>query len=352
LDGRRTDTVKIDEFLATLFDHPSGSEAGTAFFKGMRHDKLLEMFAAWFRLNARFKGVTVNILNLQGIHDRGIDLIVELSGTLSARLGVQIKCDNDLEKNLNQQVNETLANYDTFNLDTVLFVFCSDDTNRSRQTKVRQEIARIQQKTSARAIHIIDPTKALPVFKELVSIPSYLEQFTSLPEEEVVEFTVTDLEEHESGFPIVHIESPSFVFRPESISLVKAYLWTIVGLAASDVLQLGYLKGDNIAYGACPIDRKNPLGVTVGDRTFIVPNWFIIGLENHGPISFWGTNYHPGGSTLRLFLQFLGSRMELEKGHHYQFVSDKFAQIVQRLVMLGTLRCDVPWQQVPSKGAV
>ena len=175
------------------------------------------------------------------MHDRGIDLIFELSGEIKARIGVQIKCDNDLDKNLSRQIDNTLANYDVFHINYLIIVFCGDYTNKSHKTKIRQEIARIEQKTSIDEILLIEAPKAVTLFSDIMSIPSYLDQFRKITKNKKFSMQITGFTKDNSGFPIIYVESKAFIKNQEAVSLAKAYLLTIIGLASPDILELGFM---------------------------------------------------------------------------------------------------------------
>ncbi len=320
-----------------IFDVPNASEAETSFFKGKSHDSLLDVFSSWFRLAVRLRGVIPNILNLQGLHDRGIDLIMEFSGEINLRVGIQVKCDNDFDKNLNTQVDNTLANYDTYNIDYVIFIFCGDYTNLSHKTKIRQEIARIEQKKGIDKIFIIEAPKAVTLLGALMPISSYLEQFKVLPDSSKFKMRIIGSQEDESGFPIVQIESESFTKGYESIGLAKAYLSTILGLVNPDILELGFFEDHRLIIGTCPMDKVFK-SIRISDQISIkIPMWFMRGLEEHSFLSFWGSSMHEGGRILELMLQFQITNADFEKNKHYQFVKNKFNIIIDRLSRLGEI---------------
>ncbi len=330
-------TKAVREFLDKIFNVPNLSEQKTVFFKGKSHDNLLEIFNVWFRLASQLNGLRAHSLNIQGLHDRGIDLIIELSGKINARVGVQIKCDNDLDGNLSRQVDNTLANYDTYHIDYVIFIFCGDYTNQSHKTKIRQEIARIEQKDSIDKLLLIEAPKALILLKDLMPMSSYLEQFRAIPDDKKFSMRIVDFEENDSGFPVVCIESKSFLNGDESISLAKAYLSTILGFVSPDMLELGFFENGHLVIGTCPIEKAIK-SIRVNDRTLIkIPMWFIRGLEEHGFLTFWGSSAHPGGPILKLFLQFWMTKADFEKDKHYQFVKNKFSVIANRMKQLGEI---------------
>lgn len=332
----KSTTKETRDFLDEIFDVPNSQEKETSFFKDKSHGDLLSVFGAWFRLVTQLNGSIVNNLNIHGWHDRGIDLIMELSGKINTRIGIQIKCDSDFDEKLNIQVDNTLANYDTYNIDYVIFIFCGDYTNLSHKAKILQEVARIQQKSSVDKLLLIEAPKALSLLKDIMPISVYLDQFKAIPKNKKFSMRITGFDEHDSGFPIVNIESDAFINNDESVHLAKAYLLTIIGLVNSDILELGFYGYNGIVIGTCPIDKT--WGVIINDQFLIkVPMWFIRGLEEHRHIDLWGSGAHNGGKVLKLFLQFQITKTDFEKNRHYQFVKNKFVAIVNRMKQLGEI---------------
>jgi hypothetical protein len=153
----------LRETVLTVLDLDDAPTESTQAFRGKNHDMLLRQFADWMRHRIRELGLSSTWAVSQGRSDQGVDALMEVSGRLTGRLGIQLENDATIKKsNFADQMARVYALYDINQVDLLLVVFCGDETNGSVREKVRRQVAIAAQKAD-RAIVTIEPTKAISI---------------------------------------------------------------------------------------------------------------------------------------------------------------------------------------------
>lgn len=270
----------IKKSLLSILNFPSLQKEETKIFKDLGHDQLLDMFERWILIEFATH-YQCSTSNFHGWHDKGIDSLITITNREKARVAVQIKSYGDVKRGLDSPINNTLVHFKSFNVDLLMIIFCGDYTDKSQKDKIKQQISKIESLPDEDNIIIIDPLKAITLFNRLSPLKYFIDQLKKIekvPSKICLNVTKIKKDPYESGFPILTLQSRLFRNDKEGffVSLMKAYLITILGYVAPD-----YLEYRGEAPFKIMLDEKHTLSV---------PWWSFRGHEENGPVRTWGTS--------------------------------------------------------------
>ncbi|MFH0969363.1 MAG: hypothetical protein V1804_02550 [Patescibacteria group bacterium] len=323
--------INYKEVILDLLDVKKTSEKETNKFSSFSHDELCELFYEAIKFKLLKRGINIsNEQNIHGWRDKGIDIIFEAINGNKCRVGIQVKGFNDIDGNLDAQINNTLANYDSFGLNYVIIIFCGDCSDKSHKSKIKMQIVKIQEKDSREKFIIVDPLKALTILEEINPIKPYINQFKKIIEEfGKIDFEITNVEDNEDGFPAITIKFNSIVGINNSkdiVKLIQAYLSNIIGL----------IFPEKFVY--IPRSVKEAfIKAKIRNFSISLVEWYFLGLEEHGPIAFWGSDFYNKGNEFKLYIQFRVTKTEFEKRGHYKVLGGKFIGIANALLDMGKI---------------
>jgi hypothetical protein len=135
----------------------------TQSFFGRKHDTLLRHFAGWLSERLHDLGLTVSWTVSQGMSDQGVDALMEVTNTVTGRVGIQLENDATIRRDdFRAQMARVYGLYDINDVDLLIVLFCGDETDSSVRTKLRHQAAIAAQKKD-RNIIIVEPTKAISI---------------------------------------------------------------------------------------------------------------------------------------------------------------------------------------------
>jgi len=140
-DATQTSLIRLSEMLQV----PPVSPDRTKMFKGVTHSDLCTAFQYWFSNLQLLFGEPVQILTLHGLHEEGVDLIIDLM-TSQLKFGFQINSHGDVEdKGFQKKVASQISYSQKHSLSRLFVVICSDLTDPSQEKKTRTLLSNLSQ---------------------------------------------------------------------------------------------------------------------------------------------------------------------------------------------------------------
>jgi hypothetical protein len=134
----------LDRFIAMLQVQPAVPERTHAFLE-TKHEELCLALLSWFNQLLLLFGDVVQVAITQGLHDEGVDLLVEQLST-HKRIGLQVKSYFDIsEKDFHQKVLSQITASKKHDLMRLFVILCADLTDPTQLNRSRGLVSELSQ---------------------------------------------------------------------------------------------------------------------------------------------------------------------------------------------------------------